>query len=134
MNLYNQTGGKYSCTQLFGYKGKSEKLLEEDNLTTLKFDHTGRHLAVGDRAGRLIVFQTDSQLHHKQQYQYYFELQAQSPEFDTLKNHSVKEEVMHIDWFRPQGRYQKVLTANSHTVKLWKLYEKSDKRVTCWSG
>lgn len=60
MNLYNQAGGKYSCSQLFGYKGKSEKLLEEDNLTTLKFDRTGRYLAVGDRAGRLIVFQTDS--------------------------------------------------------------------------
>jgi hypothetical protein len=51
----------YHCSQLFGYKSRSEKCIEEDNISALKFDHSGELLALGDKAGRLIVFKaTDS--------------------------------------------------------------------------
>ena len=35
---------------------------------------------------------------------------------------------MYIDWLRPQGRYMKVLTANSHTINLWRIHEKKEKK------
>ena len=30
---------------------------------------------------------------------------------------------------RPQGKYHKLITASSHTVKVWKLFEKKQRRV-----
>lgn len=51
--------GRYSCSQLLGYQSRSQKLLEdEDNITTLKFDQTGRFLALADRMGQLVILQS----------------------------------------------------------------------------
>lgn len=46
----------YKFSQIFGYKGTSQKTQEEDIVTALKFDPTGKYIAVGDKAGRVIVF------------------------------------------------------------------------------
>jgi hypothetical protein len=43
---------------MFGYKGQGEKVLNEDLISVMKFNNTGDLLAVGDRAGRIIVFDT----------------------------------------------------------------------------
>ena len=53
-------GTDYKCTQVFGYKGSTEKVHEEDIISTLKFDQEGKHLALGDKAGRIIIFKSDS--------------------------------------------------------------------------
>lgn len=47
----------YKFTQLFGYKGPNEKIMEEDIINTVSFDPSGSYLAVGDKAGRVIVFE-----------------------------------------------------------------------------
>jgi hypothetical protein len=52
----NQYVESYHCSQLFGYKSRSQKDIEEENISALKFDASGSMLALGDRAGRLIVF------------------------------------------------------------------------------
>ena len=49
-------GSGYKFGQLFGYKGPNEKILEEDIISSMKFDESGRMLAVGDKAGRVIIF------------------------------------------------------------------------------
>jgi serine/threonine-protein phosphatase 2A regulatory subunit B len=49
----------YKYSQIFGYKGPGEKILEEDIISVIKYDHTGRYLALGDNAGRVIVFQNE---------------------------------------------------------------------------
>ena len=49
-------GSNYKQTQLFGYKGPGEKVVDEDIITTLKYDAQGHHLALGDQAGRIIIF------------------------------------------------------------------------------
>lgn len=53
-------GSEYKCTQVFGYKGSTEKVHEEDIISNLKFDQEGKHLALGDKAGRIIIFKSDS--------------------------------------------------------------------------
>jgi serine/threonine-protein phosphatase 2A regulatory subunit B len=49
-------GSAYKIGQLFGYKGPNEKILEEDIISSMKFDQSGRMLALGDKAGRVIIF------------------------------------------------------------------------------
>lgn len=57
-----QFSRSYHCSQLFGYRSQSEKNIDEDNITALKFDPSGTMLALGDQAGRLIVFKAPDQL------------------------------------------------------------------------
>jgi serine/threonine-protein phosphatase 2A regulatory subunit B len=49
----------YKFSQIFGYKGPNEAVQEEDIISALKFDKSGRYIAVGDKAGRIIVFQNE---------------------------------------------------------------------------
>jgi serine/threonine-protein phosphatase 2A regulatory subunit B len=50
------TAGNYKLAQMFGYKGPGEKVQEEDIISKVSFDKTGKYLALGDHAGRIIVF------------------------------------------------------------------------------
>jgi serine/threonine-protein phosphatase 2A regulatory subunit B len=52
----SQKQNSYKFSQIFGYKGTVDKVLEEDVITCLKFDKEGKTIAVGDRAGRVIIF------------------------------------------------------------------------------
>jgi serine/threonine-protein phosphatase 2A regulatory subunit B len=49
-------GSNYKFAQLFGYKGPNEKIMEEDIISAMKFDKSGKFLALGDKAGRIIIF------------------------------------------------------------------------------
>ena len=49
-------GNEYKCCQLFGFKGVGEKIRDEDIVTALKFNQDGSHIALGDKAGRVIIF------------------------------------------------------------------------------
>jgi serine/threonine-protein phosphatase 2A regulatory subunit B len=60
----------YKQTQLFGYKGPQEKVLEEDLISCLKYDLSGNHLALGDRAGRIIVFKEEKGRNKEESLQY----------------------------------------------------------------
>ena len=51
-------GPNYKLCQMFGQKGQGEKVQEEDLISAMKFNNTGELLAVGDHAGRIIVFDT----------------------------------------------------------------------------
>lgn len=52
-------GPNYKFNQMFGYKGPNEKVNEEDVISVVKFDTSGEFLALGDRAGRIIIFQSN---------------------------------------------------------------------------
>jgi hypothetical protein len=41
----------------------------------------------------------------------------------------VDEEVTGISWMRAQGQYQKMMTMNSKFIKIWKIYEKPEKKI-----
>lgn len=43
--------------QVFGDKAAVDKVSEEDIISAISFDKTGRYLSLGDRAGRLIIFE-----------------------------------------------------------------------------
>lgn len=124
-------GSQYKCAQVFGYKGNNEKIHEEDIISVLKFSHDGNHLALGDKAGRIIIFKTgdpkkkDDRLGYYTEVTYYInQFQAYNREFDPLNSSDIDEEVIALSWMRSQGQYQKMLTMNSKIIKLWKIHEK----------
>lgn len=43
-------------TQYLGDAEENEDLESDDVITALSFDHSGEFLAVGDKAGRLVIF------------------------------------------------------------------------------
>ena len=46
----------------------------------------------------------------------------------------IDEEVREIVWMPQQGNYMKMLTTNDRTAKLWKIYEKTDKKIVKSAG
>lgn len=47
---------EFKLLQTFGDKSSSDKVADEDIISAVEFDQTGRYLSLGDRAGRLIIF------------------------------------------------------------------------------
>ena len=55
-------------------------------------------------------------------------------EFDALRSQEIEEEITGIQWLRTQGRYLKMATTNSKNIKIWKIFEKVDKKITKSAG
>jgi serine/threonine-protein phosphatase 2A regulatory subunit B len=55
-------------------------------------------------------------------------------EFDPLKSAEVGEDITGMHWLKPQGKYLKLVTTNARNMKMWKLYEKADKKVVKLAG
>ena len=74
-------------TQVFGSINDHEKLIEEDIISVLKFDKGSKHLYVGDKAGRIIVFERLHKAKNKElEFDYLFEFQSHTSEFDPLRS------------------------------------------------
>ncbi len=52
----NNSTANYKLIQIFGYKGPGEKIQQEDIISKVSFDKSGKYLALGDHAGRIIIF------------------------------------------------------------------------------
>lgn len=80
--------------QVFGDKASVEKVSEEDIISAISFDKTGRFLSLGDRAGRLIIFEQCATAKSKRvEFQYLTELQSHTREFDYLKSTDIEEKI-----------------------------------------
>ena len=96
--------------------------MEEDIITALRFDNTGNHLAVGDKAGRVIVFEAKENKKGPPTYEYFSEFQSHLKEFDALRSLDIEEEILNIRWLKSQGKYLKMATTNSRGIKIWKMF------------
>lgn len=108
--------------------------MEEDVITSLRFDQTGNYLAVGDKAGRVIVFEAQNAKKGVPNYDYFTEFQSHIKEFDPLRSMEIDEEIVAMQWMKPQGKYLKMVTTNSRSIKIWKMFEKTDKKVVKSAG
>lgn len=122
---------KWKFTQVFGDKFSVDKVANEDIISALNFDKSGNYLAVGDRAGRLILFQRS--LHTKSktpfnEFIYLTEIQSHYKEFDFLQSTDIEERINCIEWVNQPGENMLLLSANDKTIKLWKVSNKQVKK------
>lgn len=127
-------GSQYKQTQVFGYKGPGEKVIEEDIISSLKYDQTGQHLALGDHAGRIIIFKERNSKKKEENLEYLTEFQSHTKEFDPLRSMEIEETITGISWMPQQGKYLKMLTTNPRTIKVWKIFEKATKKIVKTAG
>jgi serine/threonine-protein phosphatase 2A regulatory subunit B len=123
----------WKFAQVFGDRTTAEQMHDEDIITALEFDTTGKYLSLGDQAGRLIIFDQPEPSGKNSatyiEYQYLTELQSHIKEFDYLKSSEIEERINQIQWLRPQGNNLYILTTNDKTIKAWKISEKTLKKA-----
>lgn len=122
---------KWKFTQVFGDKFAADKVANEDIISALAFDKSGNFLTVGDRAGRLILFQRN--LHTKSktpfnEFVYLTEIQSHYKEFDFLQSTDIEEKINCIEWVNQPAENMLILSANDKTIKLWRIANKAIKR------
>ena len=100
---------EWNFTQVFGDKQSMETANDDDVISALKFDKTGKFLGLGDKAGRLILFEENIIKGKTSEYQYLSELQSHVKEFDYLKSSDVEEKINQIEWLRPHGFFLQIL-------------------------
>jgi len=114
--------------QSFGDDNSSD----DDLVTAVQYDETGEYLAVGDKAGRICIFEgkEDSKAKKKTpiEYKFYTEFQSHEPEFDCLKSLEIEEKINMIKWGKRQHNGLFLLASNDKTIKYWKVHEKKIKK------
>lgn len=124
------TTSEWKFSQLFGEKNAIEEVSDVDIVSAIEFDETGEFLAVGDRGGRVVVFdRTAPSSDRRREFKFYAEYQSHEPEFDYLKSLEIEEKINKIKWAKRNNAHF-LLTTNDKTIKLWKLFEKQMKVVS----
>lgn len=111
--------------QIIGESTPLESIPEEDYITALQFDHSGNYLAIGDKAGRIIIFEYSETEEGNSEYQYFTEFQSHIREYDYLKSTEIEEKILEIHWLSPQYKSLYLITTNEKFIKLWKIGEKT---------
>uniref|UniRef100_A0A3Q2QIW3 Serine/threonine-protein phosphatase 2A 55 kDa regulatory subunit B n=1 Tax=Fundulus heteroclitus TaxID=8078 RepID=A0A3Q2QIW3_FUNHE len=110
---------------------------EADVISTVEFNQTGDLLATGDKGGRVVIFQRETESKGESEeagevgdsgeYNVYSTFQSHEPDFDYLKSLEIEEKINKIRWLPQQNAAHFLLSTNDKTVKLWKVSER-DKR------
>ena len=122
---------EWKFTQVFGDAMTAQKVNDEDIISAMNFDYTGNYLALGDKAGRLIVFKRGISKKSKRkfsEFSYITEIQSHYRDFDFLKSVDVEEKINCLEWLPPQNNNMFILTSNDKTIKLWKISNKTVKK------
>jgi serine/threonine-protein phosphatase 2A regulatory subunit B len=121
----------WKFTQVFGDRSIVERVQKEDIISAMAFSQKGNFIALGDNAGRLIIFEKNPLKKSKKgflDYSYLSELQSHLHDFDVLKSQDINEHINSIEWLKREGNNMFLLSTNDKTVKLWKLGEKKVKK------
>lgn len=147
-NSYSPSVSDWKLSQVFGQPSSSDDLPYYDVITSIEFDRTGDNLAIGDRGGRVVIFErtatNDDLVEFSSQngsdnidlasisppkFRYKTEFQSHEPEFDYLKSLEIDEKINKVRWcISPNGSLL-LLSANDRTIKLWKVKENKVKKV-----
>lgn len=138
---------KFKFHQLFGEERTSAVIPEDggdgDVVSAVTFDEDGEFVAVGDRGGRVMLYESDlpgtsvakdSAAAGKSRtkfpvYRFYTEFQSHEPEFDYLKSLEIEEKINKISFCKRHNSALFLLSTNDKTVKLWKVYERKVRQL-----
>lgn len=132
----------WQFAQSFGTEESEEHgFCEDDIFTALDFDHSGRFIALGDKAGRITVFESveaDDEKNDKEkkkkhafhpiEYKFHSEFQSHERGFDRLHSVEIAESINMIRWWKHQTAGVALLSTNDTTVKLWKIRSRRQRR------
>ncbi|KAI7727617.1 hypothetical protein M8C21_021188 [Ambrosia artemisiifolia] len=118
-------------SQVFGERSPDEDVENIDLISAIEFDKTGDYLAVGDRGGRVVIFEkeTGKDVVERPEYRYKTEFQSHEPEFDYLKSVDIEEKINKMKWCTTLNGSLFMLSTNDKTIKLWKVKERKVKKV-----
>lgn len=101
----------------------------DDMISSLAFNPNGDYLAVGDNGGRVIIFKyREGKKNQEGQYKSLLGLTSHTTEFDKLRSVVVTPTIEHLSWMNHNCNSQAFISANSSTLKLWKIKEKYRKK------
>lgn len=138
----------WKFSQVFGERSPGEDLQNADLISAIEFDKNGDYLAVGDRGGRVMIFEANTKkdvindhysrkdLEHLDftqdqhpEFQYKTEFQSHEPEFDYLKSLEIEEKISNLEWCGTSTGSLCILSTNDKTIKLWKVRDHKVKKV-----
>lgn len=124
----------WQFAQSFGTEESEEHgFCEDDIFTAIDFDATGRFIALGDKAGRITIFESaddfdDAKSDKKKkttfqpiEYKFHSEFQSHERGFDRLHSVEIAESINMIRWWKNPVNGVAVLSTNDTTVKFWKV-------------
>ena len=113
-----ETGG-WKLSQVIGGESGPE-VTEDDHISSIAFDMKGRHLAVGDSFGRVIVFERQAQAESGVEFGFLTEMRAHVESFDVLRSETDSPRIVDIKWLRSMGSSLVFLTATEKSINLCK--------------
>ncbi|KAG5035634.1 hypothetical protein JHK87_010544 [Glycine soja] len=136
----------WKFSQVLGQRLPNEPLQNDDIITAVAFEKRGDYLAVGDRGGRVVIFERDDRKKNARndrreleqrdfatsqhpEFRYKTEFQSHEPEFDYLKSVEIEEKINKVRWWMSNDSLQFILSTNDKTIKLWKVKEHKVKQV-----
>lgn len=122
---------EWKFTQVFGDKSLIENVMEEDIITSMNFSKDGKYLAIGDIAGRIVVFEFKSSTKNNKkmnELSYKTEFQSHFKEFDCLKSIDIDPKINIIEFLPTENENNFLLSSNDKTIKLWKLSDRVVKK------
>ncbi|KAK8267399.1 hypothetical protein V6Z11_D12G306500 [Gossypium hirsutum] len=138
----------WKFSQVFGERSSDDEIQDADRISTVEFDKSGDYVAVGDRGGRIVIFETKDgkntadqhysrnqleqldyvSLNHPE-YRYKTEFQSHEPEFDYLKSLEIEEKINKLKWCTSLSGSLFILSTNDKTIKLWKVKDRKVKKA-----
>jgi len=116
---------KWKLSQVFG---EDPTQLNEGNvITSVEFDPSGEYLAVGYYCGQVVVFKRGS----GDSFQFYTQFESHESEFDCLTSLEIEEKITNTRWAKNlyRNNSRMLFTSNDKTIKLWRMYEKKEKKL-----
>ena len=126
-NNKNATELDWKFSQTFG-EGRtvSDDVQDGDTINAIQFDKTGDYIAVGDKGGRIMMFEREEKKKSDEKkkkkgsdkrnldYKFYCEFQSHEAEFDYLKSLEIEEKINKIQWVPPQNNAHFLLSTNGN--------------------
>ncbi|KAI5620053.1 serine/threonine-protein phosphatase 2A 55 kDa regulatory subunit B alpha isoform [Silurus asotus] len=96
-----------------------DDVAEADIISTVEFNHSGELLATGDKGGRVVIFQqdTENKAQCRSDYNVYSTFQSHEPEFDYLKSLEIEEKINKIRWLPQKNAAQFLLSTNGECIR-----------------
>ncbi|TYI53306.1 hypothetical protein E1A91_D12G309800v1 [Gossypium mustelinum] len=143
MNPTTRQPLEWKFSQVFGERSSDDEIQDADRISTVEFDKSGDYVAVGDRGGRIVIFETKDgkntadqhysrnqleqldyvSLNHPE-YRYKTEFQSHEPE--SLE---IEEKINKLKWCTSLSGSLFILSTNDKTIKLWKVKDRKVKKA-----